>query len=240
MLQITCPSCNRALSLPETMQGQQVQCPLCRNEFRAGGNGPPPVPAAADPYGREGGYPPPRSWDRDDREAYPPYEPTDPAARSRSSAAVWLMISGIVDVLVLLVFYLLLFTADRGRSRPPVDVITIISLMALLFYVAPLIFIFLAAGTARNPNASGLVIAGSVMTFILALEHLFVGGIVGIVWIEMVSGPFRRAEPVPPAVPILALLCLIALVFSILAGVKGLIAASQGSSPRRRPRYDEW
>src|SRR5262245_40492516 len=113
MLQITCPSCNRALSLPESMQGKQVRCPLCSNEFQAGGNGPPP-PAAA-PYDREPeydrGYPPPRRRDYDDRD----YEPARGPSAAGTSACVWLMISGILDVLLLLAFYLFLFTIDRNR-----------------------------------------------------------------------------------------------------------------------------
>jgi LSD1 subclass zinc finger protein len=256
MLQITCPSCNRPLSLPESMQGKQVRCPLCSKEFQAGGNGSPPAPApAAAPYDRDDPgdrpYPPPRRRDYDDRrpgdyDRHPggyddreaePDEAAGPAARARASASVWFLISGILDALLLLAFYLFVFTVDRNINRrgPPFEAVVVITILVLLFYVAPLIFVFIAAGMSRNPRASGMVITGSVMSFILAMEQLILGGIFAIVCVAMLSPPSARRDFVP-AMPIVAVLSLAGLVLSILAGVKGLIAVSQVPQ-RRRPRY---
>src|SRR5439155_3291602 len=53
---ITCPSCQRKLQAPESILGQDVQCPSCGATFIATFGAPPPRPA---PVPREGGRPVP-------------------------------------------------------------------------------------------------------------------------------------------------------------------------------------
>ena len=48
VLQTHCPACGRALSLPESMLGQQVRCPICNHVFPAAEQTAPP-PAAVQP-----------------------------------------------------------------------------------------------------------------------------------------------------------------------------------------------
>lgn len=246
MPQVTCPSCNQALNLPDQMVGKHVRCPLCNNTFHATGqSGPEPAgePAPAR-------YAPPR--DRDDPYEYdrPPARP--PARRDyddygegeyrrsdgpinvgrRTSAAIWMIVAGVADLMVLIAFYVFIFTVDR--RPPPGEAIFFISLLALVIYVIPVVFFFVAAGVMRNPRANGLIITGSVMAFIIALELLFVAGIFAIGLAVTLSDPWDR-QRMPGAVPVVFFLSLIGLALTITAGVKGLLAISASS---HRPRSD--
>ncbi len=49
---ISCPSCGRKLQVPDTLLGQDVQCPTCGGTFVAGGGNPPPPPAPSAPPGQ--------------------------------------------------------------------------------------------------------------------------------------------------------------------------------------------
>jgi hypothetical protein len=240
--------------MPEDMAGKQVRCPLCSHVFQVSGPGPapsqpgPPPPPARGEYDydqpgprsgppsrpggydeRRGGYDEPRGYDeaRGGYDSYSPYQ-----AAGRNSAAVWLLIAGILDLLVLLIFYVFVFTVDR--RPPPPDAIFLITLFALIFYIAPLVFLFIAAGVVRG-RGTGLVITGSVMAFVLAFELLFLVGGFAIALLVSLSSPFRH-ERVPATVPIIVLVGLAALVISIIAGVRALMAISV-APPRRRDYY---
>ncbi len=248
MLQTQCPSCSRALSLPETMIGQQVRCPICNNVFQpAGETAPPPAavqpppssrPAAPSPERRSDDEPPSgrsypssrrREYDDDEqRDAYAPRQ-----ADGRGSAAVWLLIAGILDVVVLLAFYVFLFTVDR--RPPPPEAIMITTFLAVVFYIAPLVFVFIAAAVVRNPRLGGLVITGSVMTFILAVELLIMTGIFAIGVVVALTDRWAR-DRMPVLFVLMFLLSLAGLVISIVAGIKGLMAVSR-SRPRRPDYY---
>jgi hypothetical protein len=240
MLEIQCPSCNRALSMPEEMVGKQVRCPLCSHVFQVAGQGAPaPQPSSGPPPGGPYDYerpaPRPRPSDRapdyDDYrggrdDSYSPH-----AAGVRNGAAIWLLISGILDLLVLFAFYVFVFTVER--RPPPPEAFIAITLFAVVLYVVPLVFVFIAAAVVRNARGSGMVITGSVMTFVIAFELLFLVGILGIGMIVTLG---RRHERLPPAVPVLVLLGLAALVVSVIAGIRALMAIST-PSPRRRDDY---
>src|SRR5690242_12268030 len=105
MREIQCPSCTRALSMPEEMAGKQVRCPLCSHVFQVAGPGEAAPQPAAPPAPARPGYgepapsprPPGRGPDYDDygRGGYDAYNPY--AAGARGGAALWLLISGILD-----------------------------------------------------------------------------------------------------------------------------------------------
>ena len=42
--QINCPSCSRALRVPDELLGKNVKCPTCSTTFEASAEGPPPAP----------------------------------------------------------------------------------------------------------------------------------------------------------------------------------------------------
>ncbi len=44
---LTCPSCQRKLQVPESLMGQDVQCPTCSATFQAGGGGSGPAPESS-------------------------------------------------------------------------------------------------------------------------------------------------------------------------------------------------
>jgi hypothetical protein len=46
---INCPSCQRKLQVPDTLMGQDVQCPTCGATFTARGDRPPPSPPPPPP-----------------------------------------------------------------------------------------------------------------------------------------------------------------------------------------------
>src|SRR5438445_1284552 len=166
VLQTHCPACGRALSLPESMLGQQVRCPICNHVFPAAEQTAPP-PAAVQPnaspsaprFDRE--EPPARPRPPVRPGAYEEYGEASysgrgrPAARARGAAAVWMLLAGIIDLLVLLVFYVFVFTVER--RPPPPEALLIISFMALVFYVVPLVFLFVAAGVMRPARGTGLI-----------------------------------------------------------------------------------
>lgn len=237
VLQTSCPSCDRALSLPETMLGQQVRCPICSHVFEAAERTPRPqsaqpaayrTPAPADEDG-----PParPRSYrEYSDRD----YDDDGPlvASPQRASAAVWMLIAGVADTLVLLVFYVFVFTVDH--RPPPQEALIFITMFAAVLYFAPLVFVFIAAAIVRTAQGSGLVITGSVMAFIIAFEQLILGTSLGIGIMINLSTRWQH-DRLPASIPILFVLSLLALVLSIIAGVKALIAISRGRP--RRPSY---
>src|SRR6266542_1504591 len=152
MPQVNCPACSRALNVPDSMIGQQVRCPLCNHIFQAAGQPAPPPPtpnyspapsrgpAAEDDYDRRGRWSsrsPSRSQPYDDYEDRGPGAMV-PLTRDRGTgAAVWLIVAGALDLLVLLAFFAFLFTVD-GRP-PPAYAFMIIVVLALVFYVAPIV-----------------------------------------------------------------------------------------------------
>jgi hypothetical protein len=243
LLQTRCPACGRALSLPESILGQDVRCPICNHVFPAAEQTAPPAavrPAAAPaagrfdhdeppprprPSARPGGYADYGEWGDDGTSRY--------AARARGAAAVWMLIAGILDLLVLLVFYVFVFTVER--RPPPPEVLLTITFIALLFYVIPLVFLFLAAGVLRTAGGGGLIITGGVMAFILALELLLLAGTFGIGIMVTLTNRFERGR-MPFAVPVVFVLALAGLVLSIVAGVKALIAVAR-SQPRPPDDY---
>jgi hypothetical protein len=229
------------------MVGQQVRCPICSHVFEAAERSSrppqdqpapyrPPAPAGEPgpaEYDSPRRRPPTRSQDYDD---YPDrdYDDAGPFVGSprRTGAAVWMLIAGILDTLVLLMFYVFVFTVDP--YPPPPQALVFIAMFSLVLYLAPLVFIFISAAIVRTAQSSGLVITGSVMAFILAFEQLIMAAILGIVLMVHMSTRFRH-ERLAASVPILFVLCVVALIISIIAGVKALIAISR--VPRRRPRY---
>ncbi|MCI0463784.1 MAG: hypothetical protein L0Z62_43170 [Gemmataceae bacterium] len=245
MPQVNCPSCSRALNVPDTMLGQQVRCPLCNHVFQASGQpgpasspgyAPPPErqPAPPDDYNRPGGWAPPRPPSR----SRPPddyndrgYEDMPPplTANRPPGAAIWLVIAGVLDLLVLIAFFAFIFTVDN--RPPPASVFMIIVVMALVFYVAPIVFFFVAAAVMRSPRGDGLIITGSVMTFIVALELLIMVVIFGIGMMVELSSPWRRMSPM---VPIIFILSIAGLALTITAGVRALLALQP---PRPRSGY---
>jgi hypothetical protein len=130
---------------------------------------------------------------------------------------------------VLIAFLVFLFTVDN--RPPPAAAFMIVVVMALVFYVAPIVFFFVAAAVMRSPRGDGLIITGSVMTFIVALELLILVVIFGIVMMVELSSPWRRMSPM---VPVLFILSIAGLAVTITAGVRALIALQP---PRPRSGY---
>jgi predicted Zn finger-like uncharacterized protein len=48
-IQINCPSCSRALRVPDELLGKDVKCPTCGTTFTASAEGPAPAPVAEQP-----------------------------------------------------------------------------------------------------------------------------------------------------------------------------------------------
>jgi LSD1 subclass zinc finger protein len=237
LLQIPCPSCRRSLNLPEAILGQEVRCPVCQSTFQATEqSAPPPAPPEpAPPPSRRYDDPiPPRAPAR--RRSYDDYgdpefeNPVPLNTGARNSAFVWMLIAAIVDLLVLPLFYIFLYTVEPIPPRP--EGIFMFTVMALLFYVTPLVFVFVGAGVLRNPQANGLIITGSVMAFILAFELLLLSGLIAVAILESLSGPFSRGR-LPGVGPVLFIVGLAGLVLSIVGGVKALVAITS-TPPRHR------
>ncbi len=246
MPQVNCPSCSRALNVPDSMVGQQVRCPLCNHVFQASGQPAPPSspgytppaerpPPAGDDYNRPGGWAPPRAparsrpYDDYDDRGYGGDVPPPLTADRPAGAAVWLIVAGVLDLLVLVAFFVFLFTVDN--RPPPAAAFMIMAVMALVFYVVPIVFFFVAAAVMRSPRGDGLIITGSVMAFIIALELLILVVIFGIGMMVELSSPWRR---MPAMVPVIFILSIAGLALTITAGVRALIALQR---PRPRSGY---
>jgi hypothetical protein len=225
------------------MLGQQVRCPICNHVFPAAEQAaPPPAAVQANPapaaprFDREEPPPHPRAPTRSG--AYDEYGEESYrgrsryASRARTAATVWMLLAGIFDLLALLVFYVFIFTVDR--RPPPAEVVLILSFGALVFYIVPLVFLFVAAGVMRTVRGNGLIITGSVMAFIIALELLILAGIFGIGIMITLTERYGR-ERMPFAVPFVFVLALAGLILSLVAGVKALIAVS-----RDQPRMPDY
>jgi hypothetical protein len=61
---ISCPSCQRKLQVPETLLGQDVQCPTCAATFTAGDTSGPPMPPPSVPARFEIEREPPSRYSR--------------------------------------------------------------------------------------------------------------------------------------------------------------------------------
>ena len=71
---VNCPSCERRLSVPETLVGEWVKCPTCGETFTADPDGPPPRPEQDEeprPPGRDTRLPRPSRDDKDDEAPRP-------------------------------------------------------------------------------------------------------------------------------------------------------------------------
>jgi predicted Zn finger-like uncharacterized protein len=73
-IQINCPSCNRALRVPDELLGKNVKCPTCGTTFTASAEGPAPAPVAEQPPVRPPAPP-------DEYEEAPPETRRRPAPR---------------------------------------------------------------------------------------------------------------------------------------------------------------
>jgi LSD1 subclass zinc finger protein len=242
MPQVNCPSCRRALNVPDAMVGQQVRCPLCNHVFQASGQAdlppPPPAsysppperaPAARDDYDRPGGWSPRepsrpgRPDDADDRgyDDLPPLTTPDRGI----GGTVWMVVAGAFDLLVLVAFFVFVLTVDN--RPPPAYVFLMFALLALVFYVAPIVFFFVAAAVMRSPRGDGLIITGSVMAFIVAVELLILAVIFGIGMMVALDSPMRR---MPAMVPVMFVLSIVGVALTITAGVRALVALGRPAS----------
>ncbi len=235
MLPVHCPSCSRALNLPETVVGQQVQCPICRHVFQPTGETAPLRPQSQGPVAR---------FEEDllpSRRPYPSLRRRDHGnaprpGDGRTAAAVWLLIAGIIDTVVIPAIYLFLFGTGYGSHSPAI--ILIVTILLFPFYLPALVLVFITAGVMRTARGKGLIITGCVMTFIVAVELLIVSAIIVLGLLRAFRTPGSRGRVWEDFV-IYALGVLVVavpgIISSIIAGIKGLIAVSR--FPPRRPGY---
>jgi hypothetical protein len=245
MPQINCPSCQRALTLPDHMIGQQVRCPVCSHVFEASDK-PAPRPAQTAPAGpperprdydrpperpRDHDRPPerPRDYDRPppryDRRDYqePDYYDAPRTMPPTGGTAALLLCAGIVDVIAAVVLFIAM-----ASDRAPGQAFLVVGMLTLVLYLAPVVFLFVAGGVVSNPRAKGLVITGAIMAFIIATELLIASGFL-LIGIAVTMG--SRFSRMPVWVPVLFLICVIGLVLTLIAGIKALLVVSR--SPRR-------
>src|SRR5437588_1497502 len=123
---IACPNCQRMLNLPPDCEGQEVQCPSCKTQFRAVAPAPPvtpfvpgpavPAPPAITIHEEEidPGSPPPPS-----RRTRPRPRPQNVARPSKSSGAkaVWMVPVGAVILMTCLCG--LINSLDRRHHEMP-------------------------------------------------------------------------------------------------------------------------
>ncbi len=186
---VYCPSCNRALHLPEALQGVTACCPLCRTNFPTPSEPPPPQilprlaadPVPSKPWGaKEQHVPPvPRRIDRDDET----FEFDDSLAgdelslnhrEALRSAARWLRwFVGVSCVQ--------LFTCGCGNGFMLVGQFTprhdfgegvVCFLIPFVLEIFSLVMIFKSAESTARSRKRGLAVAGCVLTLVLAGLHL--------------------------------------------------------------------
>ena len=114
----------------------------------------------------------------------------------------------------------------------------VITVIALLIYVAPLIFLFIAAAIMRTARGSGLIITGSVMAFVLAFELLIMTCVFAFGMLVTLNDPWPRDKgPVALTTTLVFITSLAGLVISIIAGVRALMALSRSAPSRRQDYY---
>ena len=246
MPQVSCPSCTRALSLPETMLGQQVRCPLCNNIFQVAGAPPAarqflPASAAPPPAGSEFAFDQParrsaaprgpeQEFDFD--EAHGGMEGIRGCMSVRRGASA-LQVTFVCDLLVYIFFLLLQLFAPTPMGTK----VVIIVLVTVLFLV-PVVFIQIGSIQLNSGRGQGLVITGCVMAFIVSLELLIYSGFMGMVLLAAM----RSGAALPAAaqgllffILIFVIWCFAAFVVSLIGGIRGLVALA-----RRAPRNDNY
>lgn len=123
---INCPSCQRKLQVPESLLGQDVQCPTCGATFIASwGNqapSPPPQPVEPPPFHEppERGpiVPPPYQRPKDDYDDYREYDDRDRPRRYRHRRDLMPHRGSTVLTLGILSLVLFFFTGIGGILGP--------------------------------------------------------------------------------------------------------------------------
>ena len=249
MLQVLCPSCKKALQIPETARGKQVRCPLCQGIFEVAVptpvvSGPRPSPAPPPPSPV---IPPPPSATGSVQVPPPSSGPSEPdfdfAQGGRSTGQENLQFESLAET-----------GMDRIRARNRArsaatwayTSVGIDFLIALIFVInsfaqgaaaqnrmaglacffvifVPIVtFVLIGVGNLTNLRGKGLVITGAIMA--LVGGALLVVLCFFMVWV-LVQALNLRIEP--PLMFFVGFLIYIAgATFSILAGIKILIAVN--------------
>ncbi len=237
-MQVSCPSCGRALNLPEHLLGSQVSCPLCHQVFQAAAPPPPPTlhtqvpvpvpfvpPRASGPdfdRPRDYGRPPPgRGPGFDDEEGPDPRFQGGRSLSAINQGVAWLIAAGSVDIVLTLITIVGSF-AERREFAPHDRVVLLMMgvVCSVLLIATPAVFILIAAGLLKGLRSKGMVLTGSVMAFVVSfMLLLFAFGMLS----EIVEAEERGGRPgLLPGV--LLLLSLTGMAVNITAGVKALLA----------------
>jgi hypothetical protein len=142
--------------------------------------------------------------------------------RAARSAAQSLQLAFLIDVLAYVVFVVLLImgmSRARGGRDVPLDLIITVPLSIL--YLVPVIFLAVAGGVLSSLRARGLVITGCIMAFIVGVQLLVYMGFWGLVVAAALNVGVSVNQLVLPLILLFA--CVLGLVLSISAGIRGLI-----------------
>jgi hypothetical protein len=224
MLEINCPSCGRRLKLNDNLRGKQIRCPACKQVFRVQGpaakaappqkqavkpraSAPPPAPRP----------PPPEVEDRDDLADVG--VKADPEKQARSIArrcGSVLQTAFAVNLIAFVFFVILTFQAPATTGQKLTAIFIVVGV-----FILPVIFVLIGGILLTALRGYGLVVAGCLMSFVAAAELL----VYTIINIPRVLDLFRAGVPLNYMMIPLGLVgfSIVALVFNILGGVKGLL-----------------
>jgi hypothetical protein len=236
MSTVRCPSCERALSLPEASDAATAKCPLCGRVFDVPARAPPASP----------GLPSPPSGIQIDPSPLPPaihhfqddhQEPFLPAADQRAvdSAAGWLRAAGMLGALHLI--FCDCFSACLAVSQSNESVVLLLFFSAWLFEGAISLTAYNAAGSLDVLRSRSLVRAAGVLCLVMVLLEALMAAPVVLALAEAAGAGARNRFALGNCVALAVFLLFdVTLILAFLvAGFKALDAQSR---PDVRARFE--
>jgi hypothetical protein len=242
--QIRCPACQNVFRVPaptaelaEPAPPNVAPRPAPRPVARPAP--PPPLPAQAEPLETLEEVPAARAVRPAPRRLAEPEEDFEELAEAgadlnkgyrvarRGAGALWFAVG--VDVAAWLLFAIFMFTSGAGQvlgNNPNARASVAVTAVLSVLYFIPVIFMGVAAILLGTLRGRGMVITGCVMAFIAAVQLLPYTGLWGFAIAAAISGPnIQFGRLILPMLVLTA--CVLGLVGSISAGIRGLVTLSK-------------
>ncbi len=221
---VPCPNCHRALNLPESLRGSEVQCPHCQTVFTApAGEAVTPRPVLQ-PAGSSPTQGPSSDFDFPDEAAS---RRTERFGGRTTGPANWLRTAAIIEFLLSSCCFLFgcfsLFESPIPMPKDQAVVLAVVLLIGGTVQVGLAIVTLLGAGALASQNNYGLAMAGCITALVLGLKSLLQLAVAGL---QLLGGLDRMNPAYLAASCGVFVVVLIAALGEWLGGIQGLIALS--------------
>jgi hypothetical protein len=223
---VRCPSCNRALKLPEAVDVATAQCPLCGTTFAAAEHiQPPPRPAPqgapAAPLRRRAAEPDVSSPFDFEREA----DPLDRDDRlALASAASWLKAAGITGLL----HSLLCWCGTLGPAGDAHEILFIGYCLGYPIHLIVSLLVFNGARALTSRRSLGSARLAVVMTYLAVVLQVFFALPGFLTLLDSLTSPRGRLSGGhEPFIVLMLIVQLLVIALFLTAGVKTMLALNR-------------